>query len=51
MIFIGLVLLVIGFVVGIHILWVLGLIALVIGLILLACGGFGRPVGGRSWWW
>jgi Family of unknown function (DUF6131) len=51
MIIIGVVLLLLGFVLAIHILWVLGILALVIGLILLAMGQFGRPVGGRRHYW
>jgi hypothetical protein len=48
---VGLILLLIGFVVGIPILWTLGIIVLVIGLILLALGTAGREVGGRKYWY
>lgn len=51
MVILGIVLLLAGFLLGIYILWVLGIICLVIGLILLALGSFGRPVGGRRWYW
>jgi hypothetical protein len=48
MIIVGLVLLLIGFLGGIPILWTLGLIILVIGLILMLLGRSGRQVGGRA---
>lgn len=51
MILLGVVLLVLGFLLGFYLLWVLGIICLVIGLILFALGSFGRPVGGRRWYW
>ena len=51
MIVLGLVLLVIGFVAKIPILWTLGIIALVVGLILLALGTAGRELGGRRHWY
>jgi len=43
----GIVLLVIGFLAGIPILWSLGVLAVVVGLILLLLGATGRAVGGR----
>jgi hypothetical protein len=43
----GIILLIIGFVVGIPILWTLGVILLVIGLILAVLGMLGHAVGGR----
>jgi hypothetical protein len=48
MIVIGLALLVLGFVFTIHILWILGIVVLVVGLILLLLGSAGRGVGGRA---
>jgi hypothetical protein len=51
MIVIGVVLLLLGFLTGIGILWTIGIIALVIGLILLLVGSFGHPVAGRRWYW
>ena len=48
MITVGLVLLLIGFLAGIPILWTLGLIVLVIGLILMLLGRSGHQVGGRA---
>ena len=47
MIFFGLVLLIIGFVTGIAILWSIGMIVLVVGLILWILGALGHAVGGR----
>ena len=46
-IIIGVILLLIGFLTGIAILWTLGIIALVIGLILALLGAVGHSVGGR----
>jgi hypothetical protein len=43
----GLILLLIGFVTGIAILWTIGVIVLIIGLVLWALGATGRAVGGR----
>lgn len=52
MIILGLVLLLLGLLLGIGILWVLGVITLVIGLVLLLLGTVAsRPVGGRTHWW
>ena len=48
MIIVGFVLLLIGFLAGIPILWTLGLIVLVIGLILMLLGRSGRKVGSRA---
>lgn len=50
MIVLGIVLLVIGYLVPIHLLYVLGAILVVIGLVLMLLGGVGRPVGGRTYW-
>lgn len=47
MIIIGVVLLIIGFLTGIAILWTVGVIVLVIGLILWLLGAVGHAVGGR----
>lgn len=51
MIVLGLILLLVGFVLGISILWYIGIILLVVGLILAVLGRTGRPVGGRTWWY
>jgi hypothetical protein len=44
----GLILMLIGFIVGIPVLWSIGIVVLVIGLILLLLGAVGREVGGRK---
>jgi hypothetical protein len=44
---VGLILLILGFLLSIHILWILGIIVLVVGLILMLMGSMGRAVGGR----
>jgi hypothetical protein len=51
MIVLGVILLLIGWLVGLGILETIGLILLVVGLILLLLGGVGHPVGGRNWWY
>ena len=51
MIILGLIALIIGFVVGIPILWTIGVILLVVGLILALLGTTGRAVGGRRHYW
>jgi hypothetical protein len=43
----GLIFLLIGFVAGIPILWTIGMIVLVIGLVLWALGSMGHAVGSR----
>jgi hypothetical protein len=47
MIILGLILLIIGFVTGIAVLWTIGIIVLVVGLILALLGAVGHAVGGR----
>ena len=47
MIFLGIVLLVLGFVFTVHILWILGIVVLVVGVILALLGATGREIGGR----
>jgi hypothetical protein len=51
MIILGLILLIISFVAGISILWTIGVIVLVVGLILALFGAVGRGVGGRRHYW
>ena len=48
MIVLGVVLLLIGFIAQIPILWGIGIVVLVIGLILMILGAMGRAVGGRK---
>jgi hypothetical protein len=47
MIILGLILLILGFVLSIPILWTIGIIVVVVGLILALLGATGRAVGGR----
>lgn len=47
MIILGVVLLLLGFLLGIPILWTLGVILLVIGIVLWIMGSVGREIGGR----
>ena len=47
----GLILMIVGFLLGIPILWTIGIILLVIGLILLVLGAAGRELGGRRWYY
>jgi hypothetical protein len=44
----GVVLLIIGFLLGVPILWTIGMILLIIGVVLWALGSAGRAVGGRK---
>ena len=47
MIILGLILLLIGFVTGIAIVWTIGMILLIVGLVLWLLGAMGHAVGGR----
>ena len=51
MIILGLVLTLLGYLLGIHILFVIGIILLVVGIVLYVLGRSGRPVGGRRYWY
>ncbi|MBF6168076.1 MULTISPECIES: DUF6131 family protein [Nocardia] len=51
MIILGLILLVLGWLLGISLLTTAGIIVLIIGLVLLVAGSVGRPVGGRRWYY
>jgi hypothetical protein len=51
MIILGVILLIIGWLTGISILYTVGGILLVIGLVMLLLGSVGRPVGGRRWYY
>lgn len=50
MIVFGLILLLLGWLLGISLLYTLGVILLVVGLVLLLIGYAGHPVGGRNHW-
>ncbi len=51
MIITGLVLLLIGILMSIPILYSLGIIVLIVGVVLMLLGGTGRAVGGRRHYW
>lgn len=51
MIILGIILLIIGFVAKIAVLWTIGIIVLVVGLILALFGAVGHAVGGRRHYW
>jgi hypothetical protein len=51
MIVLGLILLLIGFLTDISILWTIGIVLVVVGLILALLGATGRAVGGRKYWY
>jgi hypothetical protein len=51
MIILGIILLIVGFVVKIAILWTIGIVVLIVGLILALLGTIGHAVGGRRHYW
>lgn len=51
MIVLGIILLVLGYLLGIGILQTLGMILLVVGVVLLILGAVGRPLAGRRYWY
>ncbi|MFI1760614.1 DUF6131 family protein [Streptomyces sp. NPDC020800] len=51
MIALGVILLILGFLFNIGILWTIGIILLVIGLVLFLLGSVGHAVGGRRHYW
>jgi len=51
MIILGLVLMLLGFVLSIPILWTVGIVVLIVGLVLMVLGRSGRSVGGRAHYW
>ncbi|MFC9246159.1 DUF6131 family protein [Streptomyces sp. NPDC057136] len=51
MILLGVILLVIGLVAGIAILWTIGLVLAVIGIVLWILGSMGHAVAGRKHYW
>lgn len=48
MIILGLILLLLGFLLDVSILWTIGIIVLVVGVVLFALGAMGKAVGGRK---
>lgn len=51
MIILGLVLLLLGFLLHVSVLWTIGIIVLVVGLVLALLGATGRAVAGRRHYW
>jgi hypothetical protein len=51
MIVLGVILLILGWLLGIGILWTIGIILIVVGVILWILGSMGRAVGGRRHYW
>lgn len=51
MIGLGVVLLLLGLLFGLHILFDFGLILLIVGVVFALVGTSGRSVGGRRWWY
>lgn len=51
MIVLGVILLLIGWLIGLSILTTIGVILVVVGCVLLLLGGVDHPVGGRRWWY
>jgi hypothetical protein len=51
MIVVGLVLLLLGLLLAVPILWSLGVVVLIVGVVLMLLGSTGRAVGGRRHYW
>ena len=51
MIVLGVVLLLVGWLTGIGILWIIGLILVAVGLLLALLGALERPIGPRRYYW
>lgn len=51
MIILGAVLLILGFLLGIQILWIVGVVLLVVGAVLTLAGTAGHAIGGRKTWY
>jgi hypothetical protein len=51
MIILGVILAVLGWILGIHVLTTIGVILVVIGAVFWILGSVGRPVGGRRAWY
>ena len=51
MIVLGLILLILGWLLGISILWTIGLIVLIIGIVFLVLGQMGEALAGRKYWY
>lgn len=51
MIVLGIILLIVGYLLPLHLLFVIGAILVVVGAVLWLLGSTGRPVGGRRYWY
>jgi hypothetical protein len=51
MLILGLILMLIGFIVGVPVLWTIGIVLAVVGAVLLIVGSTGREVGGRRYYY
>ena len=51
MIVLGVILLILGWVLGISILWTIGIIVLIIGVVFFVLGQLDDGVGGRKYWY
>jgi hypothetical protein len=51
MLILGVVLMIIGFILAIPVLWTIGIILAIVGLVLWLLGAVGRPVAGRRWYY
>ena len=51
MIILGLILLVVGLLLGVSILWVIGLVLIAVGAVLWIAGAAGHEIGGRRHYW
>jgi hypothetical protein len=51
MIIVGLVLLLLGLLLSVPILWTLGIVVLIVGVVLMLLGSTGRAIGGRRHYW
>ncbi|MCE5291932.1 MAG: hypothetical protein LLG14_22195 [Nocardiaceae bacterium] len=51
MIALGVVLLLLGYLLGVPFLWTLGIIAIIVGAVFWIMGSAGRPVMGRRYWY
>jgi hypothetical protein len=50
MIILGVILIVIGFLVGIPVLYTIGIVLALVGVVFAVLGGTGRAIGGRAHW-
>jgi hypothetical protein len=51
MLILGIILLILGFILGIPVLWTIGVILALIGAVLWVLGAFDHPVAGRRQYW